>query len=103
MPARLKLSSTENRDTVETNGYRRGERDKSPLATLDVFAGCGGLSEGLQRAGNLLYYNIFHKSRNIVYVSLVEGREGLWEASGSIPYWYIYIYVVGLYLKSLSF
>ena len=76
-----------------TNGYRRGECDKTPLATLDVFAGCGGLSESLQRAGNLFYYNIFHKSRNIVYVSLVEGREGLWEVSGSSPYWYIYIYI----------
>ena len=85
-----------------TNGYRRGECDKTPLATLDVFAGCGGLSESLQRAGNLLYYNIFHKSRNIVYVSLVEGREGLWEVSGSSPYWYIYIYIFMLWVYILT-
>lgn len=25
------------------------------LATLDIFAGCGGLSEGLQQSGNFFY------------------------------------------------
>lgn len=70
LPARLKLSSSENMDTDEaacrkrTSECKGGECDKSRLATLDVFAGCGGLSEGLQQAGNLLYYNIFHISKN---------------------------------------
>lgn len=75
LPPRLKLSSSENMDTDEapcrkaTRGHRGGARDKSRLATLDVFAGCGGLSEGLQQAGNLLYYNIFHKSRNNILLA----------------------------------
>ena len=31
---------------------------KNRLATLDIFAGCGGLSEGLQQAGNLFWFSL---------------------------------------------
>lgn len=30
------------------------EAAKNPLATLDIFAGCGGLSTGLKESGNSL-------------------------------------------------
>lgn len=38
-----------------------GEAAKNPLATLDIFAGCGGLSAGLKESGNsslLLHLNL---------------------------------------------
>ena len=36
-------------DTVK----HKDESLKSRLTTLDIFAGCGGLSEGLEKSGNL--------------------------------------------------
>ena len=36
--------------------------DEKRLTTLDIFAGCGGLSEGLQQSGNFYYIII---ARNI--------------------------------------
>lgn len=78
MPAHVKLCSSKD-SVVDDITYGRkkkgkckeGENDsvvidkqqaespKNRLATLDIFAGCGGLSEGLQQSGiciHLLYY-----------------------------------------------
>ena len=63
MPAHIELSSMKER-VVDDSAYRKRKGkyreeendfdDKNRLATLDIFAGCGGLSEGLQQAGNPL-------------------------------------------------
>lgn len=37
-------------EDMEINKQREASQQKG-LATLDIFAGCGGLSEGLQKAG----------------------------------------------------
>ena len=41
------------------NSFHEQKDDSSTnrLATLDIFAGCGGLSEGLQQSGKLLSLN----------------------------------------------
>lgn len=43
----------------EPNGSDKSkdESQESRLATLDIFSGCGGLSEGLQKAGKLLFFH----------------------------------------------
>lgn len=72
MPANVKLrySASKGVDDAATRKKKgkskEGEKDleverqtnvfhKNRLATLDIFAGCGGLSEGLQQSGNLSY------------------------------------------------
>lgn len=37
---------------------QQAESPKNQLATLDIFAGCGGLSEGLQQSGNLRSFTL---------------------------------------------
>lgn len=60
LPGHIELSSMKER-VVDDSAYRKRKGkykeeendfdDKNRLATLDIFAGCGGLSEGLQQAG----------------------------------------------------
>lgn len=77
MPAHIKLRySTGDADGVAASRKKKGkckegedleyekQREASwenRLATLDIFAGCGGLSEGLQQSGklNLFFSNVF--------------------------------------------
>lgn len=42
---------------METD-VQKGAGQENRLATLDIFAGCGGLSEGLQKSGNFCQANI---------------------------------------------
>ena len=76
MPAHIKLSSLKERE-VDDSAYRKTKGKykeeennfddtdiqtntyhKNRLATLDIFAGCGGLSEGLEQAGNLFWFSL---------------------------------------------
>lgn len=43
----------------ENHNQREDILQESRLPTLDIFAGCGGLSEGLQQAGKLFIYLFF--------------------------------------------
>lgn len=36
---------------------KEGFTSKNILATLDIFAGCGGLSEGLTKAGSFFFHS----------------------------------------------
>lgn len=45
----------------------RKRSDEKCLATLDIFAGCGGLSEGLQQSGNLKYTILARNNDHICY------------------------------------
>lgn len=40
------------------NDEERKTLSENRLATLDIFAGCGGLSEGLHESGNINYTSI---------------------------------------------
>jgi DNA (cytosine-5)-methyltransferase 1 len=46
-----KGKSKEGENDIEAD-KRREASPENRLATLDIFAGCGGLSEGLQQAGS---------------------------------------------------
>lgn len=47
-----KGKSKEGENDIEMTDNQESSGLKNSLATLDIFAGCGGLSEGLQKAGN---------------------------------------------------
>jgi DNA (cytosine-5)-methyltransferase 1 len=43
----------------DNNSYERKEKPQEDrLTTLDIFAGCGGLSEGLQQSGTRIFLSI---------------------------------------------
>ncbi|KAI3695093.1 hypothetical protein L1987_78081 [Smallanthus sonchifolius] len=46
-----KGKSKEGEDDIDMTDNQKSSASKNRLATLDIFAGCGGLSEGLQKAG----------------------------------------------------
>lgn len=48
-------AAVKNKGKAKCSGDERDaiSSDDTRLATLDIFAGCGGLSEGLQRSGKL--------------------------------------------------
>lgn len=60
-----KGKSVAGENDLEVQKQREASQEKC-LATLDIFAGCGGLSEGLQMSGNSLLFsfsftvNAFH-------------------------------------------
>lgn len=65
LPGNVKLVSTDDESMSRKKGKGKQieddelikSKDESPetrLATLDIFAGCGGLSEGLEQSGNLI-------------------------------------------------
>ena len=55
-----KGKSKEGENDIDMIDIQEGSASKNALATLDIFAGCGGLSEGLQKAGN--YFWLFNSS-----------------------------------------
>lgn len=50
---RKKGKCKEGEDELEVDKHGAASQE-NPLATLDIFAGCGGLSEGLQQSGTSL-------------------------------------------------
>lgn len=53
--ARKKKGKCTEGDDISDTDKERNLSNEKRLATLDIFAGCGGLSEGLQQSGNLNY------------------------------------------------
>jgi DNA (cytosine-5)-methyltransferase 1 len=59
----------------DNNSYKRKEEPQEDrLATLDIFAGCGGLSEGLQQSGTKIFFSIVISHCIIGYaISCIDG------------------------------
>lgn len=51
---RRKGKSKQGENVFDGTEKQEGAVSNSCLATLDIFAGCGGLSEGLQKSGKFL-------------------------------------------------
>lgn len=45
------------------------DNHENRLSTLDIFAGCGGLSEGLHQAGSSVIFSLLNKSMVVQYIS----------------------------------
>jgi hypothetical protein len=50
--ARKKKGKCKEGDSISEPDLERKTSNEKRLATLDIFAGCGGLSEGLHQSGN---------------------------------------------------
>ena len=53
--AKIRKGKFKEGESIADPDQEREASDKKRLATLDIFAGCGGLSEGLQQSGNNKY------------------------------------------------
>ena len=87
LPAHIKLRYSARKEVDDAAARKKkgkakeGENDleverqidafhENRLATLDIFAGCGGLSEGLQQSGNLSYILIsyLHHAKDLILI-----------------------------------
>jgi hypothetical protein len=64
--ARKKKDKCKKGDSISEPELEKRTSNEIRLATLDIFAGCGGLSEGLHQSGNLNYI-YYRKKHNCVY------------------------------------
>lgn len=55
--ARKKKGKCKEGDGISESDKEGNTLSENRLATLDIFAGCGGLSQGLEQSGNLYSIN----------------------------------------------
>lgn len=63
--ARKKKGKCKEGDSISVPDLKSKTSNENRLATLDIFAGCGGLSEGLHKSGKLTLFII--ERNTIVY------------------------------------
>ena len=63
-----KGKSVEVEHELEVQRQREASQEKC-LATLDIFAGCGGLSEGLQQSGSYYFFIFCREQISFVFSS----------------------------------
>jgi hypothetical protein len=69
--ARKKKGKCKEGDSISEPDLERKSSNENRLATLDIFAGCGGLSEGLHQSGNLNCTYYFRKKHNFLCYDVV--------------------------------
>lgn len=81
-----KCKEGENDSEVEKQGDLSQDRH---LATLDIFAGCGGLSEGLQQSGTFISFTLRHYCSCILPKLVTIGHLCFLIAGASLTKWAI--------------